>query len=464
MSDPKKDNKKHDPPVCTPVHKVACPQSHAKVGPVRERFEHRGWSFEVCRSCIWSATLLSRLEKELQLICDDNTNDKVKSDHTTGTTVTVPANDATTNTGTGTEKCEEKHGARTGNNLGTKKLQLIPEVYFGSNWVRLSAPKPSSTPRNDVVQNCTTEHTGGTKVVTDGSNDGDSLTLSFTPRECLAASMLQDKSSFTPPSTGFVPQPPTAAAASEWKKKVNELPSDLPFQLVSTEQDWTFSSKYWGAVQRLPAHNSRGRVSTSTARSNDITAHCEYNTTTTSATGSTDAPNYQQVTTTGGQQHNSNSDNLYLQDLLNDTNHIPAECGELVGDTGLLPLKVLMDTTIPILWFQQVDLYGDDLSDGGICHVDVKLRVMPNFFYVLLRQDIRVDNVILRQVETRYFHEFGSNELLRTFLWKEALYSELAERGICLEGGGKVVNSEQIGTHILADQDVKWRIGSRIQL
>lgn len=44
---------------------------------------------------------------------------------------------------------------------------------------------------------------------------------------------------------------------------------------------------------------------------------------------------------------------------------------------------------------------------------------MPSSFFVLLRYFLRVDNVMVRVNDTRYFHDFSTNYVLREFTNKE---------------------------------------------
>ncbi|CAK9290181.1 unnamed protein product [Gordionus sp. m RMFG-2023] len=72
-----------------------------------------------------------------------------------------------------------------------------------------------------------------------------------------------------------------------------------------------------------------------------------------------------------------------------------------------------------ILFFDQIDLYEDELGDNGISKCDVKIRVTPSYMFILLRFFLRVDGVIARSKETRYFHQFDTNYILREHSEKE---------------------------------------------
>lgn len=67
----------------------------------------------------------------------------------------------------------------------------------------------------------------------------------------------------------------------------------------------------------------------------------------------------------------------------------------------------------PILFFDELVLYEDELADNGTCKLSVKLRVMPTCWFVLMRMYLRVDQVLVRVVDTRFFHAYGTNHVVR---------------------------------------------------
>lgn len=102
--------------------------------------------------------------------------------------------------------------------------------------------------------------------------------------------------------------------------------------------------------------------------------------------------------------------------------------GDCIIDDGLgntcnddfLPLSLLTDCTIPLVTFKEIDFWEDELDDNGFSRMNVKLRVMSTFWYVLMKFELRVDGVLKsRSIETRIFHEFGSDTILREFKWFE---------------------------------------------
>eukprot|EP00474_Spongospora_subterranea_P010089 CRZ10547.1 hypothetical protein [Spongospora subterranea] len=83
----------------------------------------------------------------------------------------------------------------------------------------------------------------------------------------------------------------------------------------------------------------------------------------------------------------------------------------------------------PILWFEDVLLFEDELHDHGISILTVKIRVMPTCFLVLARHWLRVDDVILRVFDTRVFHDFSQTFVVREMKLLESTFDELAKQG-----------------------------------
>ncbi|CAI5714418.1 unnamed protein product [Hyaloperonospora brassicae] len=83
----------------------------------------------------------------------------------------------------------------------------------------------------------------------------------------------------------------------------------------------------------------------------------------------------------------------------------------------------------PILWFEDVSLYEDELHDHGVSAMSVKVRVMASGFYVLSRYWMRLDHVIVRLHETRIHHLFGSNHFVREYTRKEDHFDTLFSKG-----------------------------------
>ncbi|XP_023016005.1 TIP41-like protein [Leptinotarsa decemlineata] len=79
-----------------------------------------------------------------------------------------------------------------------------------------------------------------------------------------------------------------------------------------------------------------------------------------------------------------------------------------------------------ILFYQELMLYEDELHDNGISSCTLKIRVMPSSFFVLLRFFLRVDNVMVRVNDTRVFHDFSTDYVLREYTNKECGVNELS--------------------------------------
>jgi len=54
---------------------------------------------------------------------------------------------------------------------------------------------------------------------------------------------------------------------------------------------------------------------------------------------------------------------------------------------------------------------------------------MKDCFYCLVRYYVRVDNVIVRILDTRIFHDFTEDHFIWEFWYKEATYDELWAKG-----------------------------------
>ena len=83
----------------------------------------------------------------------------------------------------------------------------------------------------------------------------------------------------------------------------------------------------------------------------------------------------------------------------------------------------------PIIWANVINLWEDELGDNGISNCEFRFRVMNDCFFGLLRHYLRVDDVMIRIYDTRIYHEFGRNYMIREFTVKEDTYEALKEKG-----------------------------------
>lgn len=104
--------------------------------------------------------------------------------------------------------------------------------------------------------------------------------------------------------------------------------------------------------------------------------------------------------------------------------------GTLIGNLEVKPTQERIDierlkAKEKILFYADIGLYEDELHDCGCSTLSVKIRVMPTYFFILMRQYMRVDNVIVRISDTRLFHELGTDYILREFTTRESAIPDL---------------------------------------
>ncbi|CAL9188019.1 unnamed protein product [Musa hybrid cultivar] len=103
------------------------------------------------------------------------------------------------------------------------------------------------------------------------------------------------------------------------------------------------------------------------------------------------------------------------------------DCDERI-DLAVLSMKE------PILFYDEVVLYEDELADNGVSLLTVKVRVMPSCWFLLLRYWLRVDGVLMRLRDTRVYCSFASDDkvkpiIIRENCWREATIESLSVQG-----------------------------------
>ena len=93
-----------------------------------------------------------------------------------------------------------------------------------------------------------------------------------------------------------------------------------------------------------------------------------------------------------------------------------------------IPMEMLSPDN-EIINFGEVLLYEDELGDLGTAKSYVRYRVMKDCWFVLLRSYVRLDKVAVRILDTRIFHKFGENCILRDFMWKQDTWDNLTTKG-----------------------------------
>ena len=101
----------------------------------------------------------------------------------------------------------------------------------------------------------------------------------------------------------------------------------------------------------------------------------------------------------------------------------PASAG-FQTTTDPIPLELLKRPD-PILFFDDVILYEDELADNGISMISCKIRVMPARLLLLCRFFMRLDNVMVRLRDTRVYVDFGKKEVIREYVAKEEAYDKV---------------------------------------
>lgn len=91
-----------------------------------------------------------------------------------------------------------------------------------------------------------------------------------------------------------------------------------------------------------------------------------------------------------------------------------------------IPIELLTRPD-PILFFDEVVLYEDELADNGIAMLSCKIRVMPERLLLLTRFFMRLDNVLIRIRDTRVYVDFATREVIREYQSKECEYEKVRQ-------------------------------------
>jgi type 2A phosphatase activator TIP41 len=107
----------------------------------------------------------------------------------------------------------------------------------------------------------------------------------------------------------------------------------------------------------------------------------------------------------------------------------------------------LLSRPDPILFFDAVDLYEDELADNGIALLNIKVRMMPDRLLILARFFLRLDGVVVRLRDTRVYVEHAEKRVIRQYTAKEEKYEVLQDK---LRGMGKNVPEAFRDANVLA--------------
>lgn len=93
-----------------------------------------------------------------------------------------------------------------------------------------------------------------------------------------------------------------------------------------------------------------------------------------------------------------------------------------------IPISNLKENN-PIIWANMIPLWEDELGDNGVSNCEFRFRVMNDCFFGLLRHYLRVDDVTIRIYDTRIYHEFDKEFILREFTVREDSYEGIRAQG-----------------------------------
>jgi len=82
----------------------------------------------------------------------------------------------------------------------------------------------------------------------------------------------------------------------------------------------------------------------------------------------------------------------------------------------------------PILFYDEIILFEDELADNGTSTINVKIRVMPTCLFILSRFFLRVDGVLFKMFDTRIFLQFHQNYFIREFQKRELPYQNVLDQ------------------------------------
>ena len=103
---------------------------------------------------------------------------------------------------------------------------------------------------------------------------------------------------------------------------------------------------------------------------------------------------------------------------------LASESREFKDSTNVIPLELLKRPD-PIIFFDEVMLYEDEMADNGITMLSCKIRVMPERLLLLCRFFMRLDNVLFRIRDTRVYVDFATGEVTREYIAKEEGYESV---------------------------------------
>jgi len=215
-------------------------------------------------------------------------------------------------------------------------------------------------------------------------NEANNVTYEISPQDSLSyCNFAKQKSTFKETfdktsdtdTISVIPTELKIKQAEFWKhKKISE---DADIKVLEKISDWTYSTPYKGSIKEIKTKKAEGEDLTSEMENLSISSKSKIN---------------------------------------------------LEKTDEEIPLHNLTASN-PIKWFSEFLLFEDELGDCGLSQSTFRFRVMGDCFFGLLRSYLRVDDVCVRIYDTRIYHEFGKNYILREFSVRENSFEELKKKG-----------------------------------
>ncbi|GMM29650.1 Tip41 protein [Martiniozyma asiatica (nom. inval.)] len=103
--------------------------------------------------------------------------------------------------------------------------------------------------------------------------------------------------------------------------------------------------------------------------------------------------------------------------------------GNWIETDNDIPMDKLLQNN-PILFYDDMILYEDELADNGCSLLNVKIRVMNNCLLLLQRLFVRVDDVLVRIYDTRLYVDFETDQVVREWKFMEDTYANVLAKAV----------------------------------
>ncbi|KAM0793258.1 hypothetical protein ACM66B_000720 [Microbotryomycetes sp. NB124-2] len=93
-----------------------------------------------------------------------------------------------------------------------------------------------------------------------------------------------------------------------------------------------------------------------------------------------------------------------------------------------IPIHLLARTDIPILFYDEVPLFEDELGDNGSADLTCRVRVNSSSAFILSRFFLRIDLVMFRVFDVRTYVDFQTRQVSRETRGRQASYDTIKRR------------------------------------